>query len=460
MNVTSLLTEHVVDTNWGNLPSDVIEPTKKQILDTLGVALAGSTHEGPVVVADIIKQWGGKEEGTILACDKKVPCVNAALVNGYLAGVTDFDDYNDPCFVHASRENVPACFATAESKGGVNGKDFLVAVALGYDIAHRLSRAVLIHNEGNAFWDYSTVASFFSCATSASKLLGLNREQLINALAIALQQTNGLMGGIVEGMSTKGLHGGRAAAGGIFAALLAERGLTGISDPLEGKNGFYEVFYGNIYYPDMVTVDLGKVFAAKTGAFKPYPCCGFDGTTLDATLSLVKENDIKPGDVDKVMVESGRSTCATMFEPRNVKVKPPTPVASEFSIPWAVASAIVYRKIGIENFTEEGIKDTRVLELAPKVYGKLNPEFNTCEDYEPATVEIKTKDGKVYSKHAAIRYGHWKNPMSFDAIIDKFKYCCGFSAKPIPTANQDKVIEMVKGLEDVSDVGEIIRLLG
>jgi 2-methylcitrate dehydratase PrpD len=347
----------------------------------------------------------------------------------------------------------------AERIGNVNGKDFLVAVAIGYDITCRLSRSVALHFEAGWLWDPSTLFSFFGCAASTGKLLDLNREQIHNAFGIALQQTNGLLGGTLEGMTSKGLHAGRAAAGGILAALLAQRGLTGVKDPIEGRRGLFDAFFHNVYSEAMITVDLGKVFAAKTSAFKPYPTCGFNGTPIDATLALVKENDIKPEDVAEVSVQSGRHGYRHV-EPRAMRVKPPSPVAAEFSLPWVVASAIVRRKVDIESFTEEAIHDEQTLGLAQKVYFKLNLEFNTCEDYEPALVEIRTRDGNVCSRLAEIRYGHWKNPMSWEAIVEKFKYCCGFSAKPIAGEQIDKAIQMVDKLENVTDVGEIVRLVG
>ncbi len=459
MSVVDDLADYVIHLNFDRLPGEVIEPTKKQILDTLGCAVAGTSHTAIEPVANLIKEWGGKEESTIMGYGGRVPCVNAALVNGYLAGVTDFDDYNDTDFPHVSRQNVPACFAMAERIGNVSGRDFLVAVAIGYDITCRLSRAVALHFEAGSLWDPSTLFSFFGCAVATGKLLGLSRKQISNALSLALPQANGLMGGNHEGITAKGLHAGRAAAGGMLAALLAERGLTGVSDPFEGKRGLYDAFYHNVYAPEMITVDLGKVFAARTSAFKPYPCCGFNGTAVDAALSLVREFDIKADDVAEVSIQSGRHGYRH-FEPRVRKVKPVSPIASQFSLPWAVAKAVVHGKVGLEHFTREAIRDSRTLDMAQKISFKLNPEFNTGEDYEPALVEIRTRGGKTYSRLAEIRYGHWKNPMDWPVIVEKFRYCCGFATRPIAEGKIDKVIRMVDGLEDVTDVSEIIRLLG
>lgn len=459
MTIAGEFSKYVVELSFAELPKEILEPTKKQILDTLGCAIAGTSHEVIEPVADLYKNWGGKEESTIFVYGGKVPCMGAALVNGWLAGVTDFDDYNDVDMPHVSRENVPACFAMAERIGKVNGRDFLVAVAIGYDISCRLSRAVWYHYQPGSIWDPSTLFAFFGCAASTGKLLGLNQEQISQAFSLALGQASGLLGGVVEGMNSKGLSAGRAAAGGIFSALLAERGITGADNPFEGGCGLYDAFFHNVYSKPMITVDLGKVFAARTSAFKPYPCCGFMGTPVDGALALVTENDIKPDDVSEVNIQSGRD-CVLVAEPRDAKLRPDTPVASEFSLQWGVANAIIDRRLGLEHFTEKAIHENKqALALAQKVNFKLNPYFRTCEDMEPSIVEIKTKDGKVYSNLTEIRYGHYKNPMSWDAIVDKFRDCCRFSTKPIAEDKQHKIIQMVDKLEDVADVCQIARLM-
>ena len=459
MSVIEELTDYIVDLSFAKLPAEVIETTKKQILDTLGCAVAGTSHRAIEPVANLIKEWGGKEESTIIGYGGRVPCTNAALVNGYLAGVTDFDDYNDTDFPHVSRQNVPACFAMAERIGNIGGRDFLVAVAMGYDITCRLSRAVSLHFEAGSLWEPSTLFSFFGCSAASGKLLGLKREPLRHIFGLALQQANGLMGGNHEGITSKGLNAGRAAAASILIALLAERGLTGVSDPFESKRGLYDAYYRSVYTPEMITVDLGKVFAAKTSAFKPYPCCGFNGTATDATLALVKEYGIKPENIAEINIQSGRHGYRH-FEPRAQKIKPASAIASQFSLPWAVANAAVHGKLGLEHFTAEAIQDNKTLEMAEKITFKLNPEFNTCEDFEPALVVIKTREGKTYSRLADVRYGHWKNPMDWKAIVEKFIYCCSFTTRPIPTKKRDQVIKMVDSLEGVTDVSEIIRLLG
>jgi len=455
MSAISMFTRNIVEVSYDSLPIDAVAATKKQILDTLGATLAGSMSENAGHLANLIKDWGGKEESTMLGYGGKVPCTNAALVNGWSAAVIDFDDFHDLDFLHTSRGVVPAALAIAERKGAVDGRDFIVAVALGTDLAYRMARAALVHRESG----FLLGPNFFGAAASAGKILGLDEEKLRNALGIALMQVCGDGYGLREALNTKGLDGGFQAKAGILAALMAEKGLSGSADPLEGEGfGFYPLYHRNLYTPSLLTQDLGKVFEVVSSSQKPYPCCRWSHPAIRATLELVNEYDIKPEDVTEVIAYHGPIALSDC-EPLEEKQRPRNHY-TQHSLPWAVANAILYRKVGIEHYTEEAIRNNKTLEMAQKVIPKLTPELAHMPFAEPAIVEIKTQNGKLYSKRVDIVPGSPEDPMSFDATAEKFRYCCNYSAKPISKENQDIVIRMINKLEEVTNVSQIAGLLG
>ena len=459
MSAISMLMQNIEETSFGTLPAEVVEATKKQILDTLGVVVAGTMSGNVRQVVELVKDWGGKGESTILGYGGKVPGPHAALVNGYSAVVLDYDDFHDLDIIHASRAVLPACLATAERLGAVQGKDFILAVALGFDLACRLSRSALVHLE---FGFDMCVANPFGAAAGAGKLLGLDRKKLTNALGIALMQLGGAGSGVQEATSTKGLDGGLQAKVGVIAALMAERGLTAVSDPIEGNRGFYQAYHRTVYRPELLTLDLGKVFEGATNSQKPYPCCRWIHTSIDAALALVNEYDIQPEEVEEVTVYIGPFLIQSAVHkgPLEIKQRPRNAIESQFSIPWAVANAILYRKVGIENFTEEALRNTRTIEMARRVMSKAviaaPTDFRTPES---VTVEIKTKRDKVYSKRVDYALGSVANPMSFDDVAVKFKECCNHSVRPVALENREQVIRMVKHLEEVTDVSKIPGLL-
>ena len=456
MSATQLMAKSVVDIQYDDLPIDVVAATKKQVLDTLAAVVAGSMSENVKRLLELYNDWGGREESTILGFGGKVPCANAAQINAWSASVLDFDDFHDRDFMHASRVVVPVSMAVAEHKGAVSGKDFITAVALGFDFACRMGRAALVHRESG----FLSAPNFFGAAASAGKIIGLNEPAMKHALGLALMQVTPEGYGIREGLNNKGIEVGFEARAGVFAALMAERGLAGPGEPIEGNRwGFYGVFHRGLYNEALLTVDLGTVFAVSTVSQKPYPGCRFIHTAISATLDLVKENEINADDVEKVTVYHGpiaQAVCA----PLDIKRKPENAIRTQHSLPWSVASAIVYGKVGIEPFTEDALRDVRILNLAQKVVPRLAPELAQIPVAEPAIVEIRARGGKIYTKRVDIAPGDPEAPMSFEDVVEKFNYCCGFSAKPVPRGNREKVVEMVAHLEDVRDVQQIADLLG
>jgi len=455
MSAFSMLVKNIIDSSYYTLPTDVVEATKKQILDTLAATVAGSMAEDVRVVIDLVKEWGGKEESTIIGYGGRVPSPSAALANGTLAAVLDYDDVHDTDYGHISRAIIPAALAIAEHKGALDGKELIVAVALGFDLTCRISRASKLQFEIPFCF---CIPNFFGAAATASKILNLSEEKLINALGIALHQINTAGWNVYAGPSTKGTDGGFAAEAGVRSALMAERGMNPrISDPLEGKRGFYNTFRLGIYTPHTLTVDLGKAFAGVTNSQKPYPCCRNLHSSVDATLAVVNEYDIKPDDIAEVTAHFGAQDYS-MFEGMELEY-PVLPVQAQFSLRWVIASAILHRKVKVETQTGEALRNMQTLEMARRIVGKLNIEFNSNQIVEPVIIEIKTKGGQVYSKRVDIAYGSPKNPMSFEDVIRKFKECCRYSVKPLSQESLDKVVQMVRRLEDITDVNQIIRLL-
>lgn len=290
MSVLDMITRNLVDINYEALPADVVKETKKQILDMLGVMIVGSTCSisGELNgLVDLVKEWGGKEESTIIAFGGRVPAFNAAFVNGTLCVRRDFDDtqVTDLVFMHPSRSIVPTAFAMAERQGDINGKEFISAAALGHDLECRILAAVGRRASGSIYQS----TSFFGATATAGKILGLNEEKLRYALGLAYHQVCGASGGGggagVD--SIKGISNGFACKAGIVSTLLAERGFTIEWDFLEAKNrkNFYEMFFDGAYWPKILTAELGKVFMGLDTAQKDYPCCHGMPVALSATLS-------------------------------------------------------------------------------------------------------------------------------------------------------------------------------
>jgi len=205
------MVQFVVSSKYEDFPQYALEATKKDIIDTLGVALAGSGAPGCRELVDLLSELGGRGRCNILVYGSRVSPTTAALINSTMAHALDFDDTHDLAVLHAGVIVVPTAFAIAQYLGGINGRDFITAIILGIDIICRMGLAT----KQRAGWMFTPLYGYFGAATSASKLLGLNEDETLNAWGIAYAQASGNNECIHSGSLTKRIQAGFAARGGI-----------------------------------------------------------------------------------------------------------------------------------------------------------------------------------------------------------------------------------------------------
>jgi 2-methylcitrate dehydratase PrpD len=474
MDAIQLFARNFVRINYEDLPQDVVEVTKKEVLDFLGVALAGYTSPGVKELADLIAEWGGKEESSVIYYKKKVPALMAAWANATMGHGLDFDDVHDPAVMHPAAPVVPACMAIAESLENVNGKDFITAVALGVDMISRLGLATwpgydpaIPETRNIAFqaervkhgWHLTTTMGYLASAGAVGKLLGLDEERMINAFGIAFHQCGGSHQGRDDGAHTKKLGPGFSARSGVAAALMAQRGITGPKNILEGHFGFYKMYFQGGYDPKTLTANLGKRFEGSNVSFKPYPCCRGIHTSVDATLELVNTNKLKADDIKEIKIFADAGGYQMLCSPLEVKTNPRTPVDAQFSIPWGVATALTRGFVGIEHYTAAAIKSQDILDTAAKITVVLDHSLDTSDKIPPGKVEMKTKTGQVYESRVDYPLGSPEKPMTFDDCARKFKTCAAYPAPRLSNTQMEKVIELAGRMEQLEDVGEIMKLL-
>ncbi|MBI2908624.1 MAG: MmgE/PrpD family protein [Chloroflexi bacterium] len=456
MDAAVAMAHNAVRIQYADLPNEAVEATKKDILDTLGTAVAGSAAPGEPQIVELVKEFAGKEEATVLVYGGKIPAIEAAMANASMGHALDYDDTHDGALLHAGVTAVPAAFATAERIGKVNGKDFIAAVALGVDVICRMG---LANPEGPAGWILTPVYGFFGAAVAAGKLLGLDKDTMVSGMGIAYAQAAGNNLCVDDGALTKRMQAGFAARGGIMAALMAQKGIIGTTNSLEARRGLYNVYHNGNYMPAPLTDRLGTFFEVSNLSFKPYPCCRANHPSIDATLAIRKEHPVTPDEVEEITVfVNTQPNPHLLFEPIDVKRNPRTIVDAQFSIPYTVACALVRGKVSISDFTEPAIRDRRVIGVANKVAPVFDKSMDRRE-LTPARVEVKTRNA-TYSKYIDRAYGHPDNPMPIDVIGEKFRDCARNAASPIAPDKVERVIELASRLEELDDVTEIMRLLG
>jgi 2-methylcitrate dehydratase PrpD len=458
MTAITRFVKHFIDTRYEDLPPAAVESAKKEVLDSLATALGGSGKAGVKELVDMVKEWGGKKQSTIITYGMKCPAPNAAQVNGTMIHALDYDDGHQSALVHTGCVTVSTAFAVAERKGKVSGKELITAIALGGDFMARLGLAGRSEKTAlSSGWHPTTLFGHFGAATIAGRLMGLDQERMINALGLAYHQAGGAGSGVSDGALAKRMGPGFAARAGITAALMAERGITGERDPLEGKTGLFNTYMGGDYDPEVLTADLGTRFEGVNIGDKPYPCCGLIHACVDAVLALKSRYKIEVEQINEIIAYGGKSIY-DLAQPPEIKRNPRTIIDAQFSVPWVVATAVVRGKVTIDAFTDEAIKRQEILDIAQKVSGRLVPEMDR-HGVGPGGVIIKMKGGEEYREEVEHCLGSAERPMSLDDITKKFRECAAASLKPLPKQTIDKVIDMVGRLEKLDDATEIIRLL-
>jgi 2-methylcitrate dehydratase PrpD len=449
----------VKNTGYEDLPKAAVDAAKNEILDSLATALGGSSKLGVGELVDIVSEWGGKQQSTIIAHGIKCPAPNAAQVNSTMIHALDFDDGNPLALVHTGCISVSTCFAVAERMGKASGKELIVAIALGADLMARLALATRPGTSlVSAGWHPTAVNGYLAATAMAGRLMRLSEEQLRNALGIAYHQCAGNLQAVADGALTKRMGPGFASRGGIMSALMAERGITGAKEPLEGKVGLFNLYHGGDYDPKMLTENLGEQFMGVDVGFKPYPCCGLTHPFIDATFSLIAKHGINAENVENIEAFAGEAAYS-LCVPAEVKCSPRNIVDAQFSVPWAIATALVRGHVGVDDFTDGSIKSGDVLNVSRKVTGQLDSSLNR-HGVGPGRVVVTMKNGAEYSQEVEHALGSIEKPMVFEDITRKFRDCAPRSIKPLPAVKIEEVISMVQRLEVLDDATEIIRILG
>jgi len=232
---------------------------------------------------------------------------------------------------------------------------------------------------------------------------------------------------------------------------MAEKGITGPRDCIEGEFGMYNLYHRGGYDREDLMGDLGRHYKGEYLTIKPYPSCRLTHAFIDAALALVNEHDIRPEQVVEIVVSGntgGYSLCVPIEDKRN----PENPTASQFSVPWSVAAAVVRRKASISEFTEEAIRDASILEMAKKIKPEEAPDL---VGPLPGRVTIVTKGG-AYVKQVDSPSGGPQNPKNFSDCASKFRECASYSTKPLTPGNIERIIGRIERLEEENDIAEIM----
>jgi 2-methylcitrate dehydratase PrpD len=192
MDASYLFAKNFANTKYEDLSSEVVEATKKEILDLLGVALGGANQPGATHVCELMKEWGGKEESSIIGSKQKVPAPNAAQANATMAHALDFDDVHEAAVMHPGIASIPVVLAVGEAQGNLSGKEFITSTALGVDMMCRLALATTPGKSPIELgWHLTSLFGFMGSAAVAARVMHLDEEKIVDAIGIGYHQCAG-----------------------------------------------------------------------------------------------------------------------------------------------------------------------------------------------------------------------------------------------------------------------------
>lgn len=464
-SISRQIAEFAINLTYEDLPGEVINEVKRYLYDSIGCAYGGYHTKDVNILRDIYKDMAGKEEATLIGFGDKMPAVNATLVNSLMIRALDFNDIywkEDPS--HPS-DIIPSALSVGEL-AGTSMRDVIVAIVLAYEFEQRLC---LFATPGvrERKWHHATLTQFVSPIV-AGKLLGLNEDQMVNAIGISGCH-NHTIGCPTAGKLTmmKNTVDPMAVQSGVFAALMAQKGYSGTEAVFEGKEGLMDTFLGyNVKEQKVEEVKmqgrdgfsnwgwninalvggLGETYKIMECGMKAFPTEALTHTHLSATLNVVTKNNISYDQIETVTLTTLAQAYDILFDPH--KYRPESRETADHSLPYCIAVALVDHKITTQSFSDEKLKDPRIREVIDKIKGEPSKEFEAMfPAKQPSKAVVKTKDGKEYSEYLEYPKGDPREPMTIEDLDNKFG---ALSSELLSEEKQKEIKNMIFNCDDLT----------
>ncbi|MDM0071585.1 MmgE/PrpD family protein [Variovorax sp. J31P207] len=449
MNSMQTLAGFIAGISTADLPGEVIERTKRHILDTLGAAFAGSASAETRAVLKTLRDQGAGGNCAIWGEHARLTARDAALVNGVSAHALELDDTGG-CD-HSGAVVLPAALAACGlAEQPVTGSDLVAAVVAGYDVGRRVLEACggyATHN--GTGWHSTGTCGAFGSAAAAARILRLSPEQTLWALGHAASYSSGLWAFVHDGSQTKRLHTGKAAEGGLMAALLARNGVTGASKVFEDVwGGFFNTFVPKGQQPEALTADLGQTWKLLRCSIKPHASCRSNHGAIDALLHLRAQHEglaQRIGSVDVRLSKFVMSMCGG----RDLA----TLTSAQMSMAYGMASAWVFGDANLERYLTPTRNDGRLVAAMSLV--RLHPD-DAMADLDEPEVTVHSEGRPSLTHRVAVALGAPTNPLSSEQLLAKFHDLAKVS-QPLDRASA--LAQIVLKLEEVRDLRDLLELM-
>jgi 2-methylcitrate dehydratase len=454
-SITHQLARYALGMEYVSLPGEVVHQAKRCLLDALGCAIGAYEAPGRPICEAAVQDLGGSEEATVFGSGLRTSALNATIANSFLVRLLD---YNDMGGGGHNSDAIPGILAVSErQKAG--GRDFLTSLVISYELGERMKEAVKgDYGEGKASrgqWGgwLTDIRGGLSMPPALGKLMGLNEEQIANAMGICASYCLPL--GVLdsnreENSLMKNLRFGLVVYNAIVACVLAKRGFTGPIRVVEGESGIRDiVLKGVMDFERFVNFSGWRILSVM---HKSIPGNSNSHGHILSTLAIVQEHDLRPEDIKSVHIKTGlreflHTTTFSKKYPRTVE-------NADHSAFYANAIAIKERAFGPHSFVPENFTDPVVLDLIEKITVEPDPTMPQ-EGYQGSS-EIIMKDGRRFQKRVDVPEGFGDRPLSDQAMEDKFKE---MAAKYMDQQRTEKLLKTIWNVDGLHDMRELTSLM-
>jgi 2-methylcitrate dehydratase PrpD len=452
IGATRRLARFALDLSPRRIPPEAIDRAKDCILDTIAVTLYGSTKPWSRIVIELVQDARMSGHSTVLGEGWKAHPGQATLANGVMAHAFELDNVRQPgAGVHPGATAFLPALAIAEEVKA-DGRALLGAFVAGCEVMSRIGVAAGNSLERRGFHAPGLTGTFGS-AVAAGRLLGLNERQMVHAMGIAGSYSGGLLefSRSQDGAMVKRLHLGKAAEGGVTAALLASRGFAGPESVLEGKFGFCRTFSDS---PKLsrLTHRLGQDFETLNICIKRCACHINAHAPIEALLRLREKIGFAPEDVQEIVVGGIEKlvTHHAIYHPKDV-------MAAQYSIPFSIALSLYSDPTDPGSFDDKRLQDKKVLAMMRKVRLKIDPEIEKKGWDRAARVTVTVGKRQRHSDLVVHFKGTPQNPLGRSGVEDKARK---LTRAILSEARLERLIDAVRHLEtieDLSSFGDLMR---
>ncbi len=452
---TGRLADWLAQLTLDQVPEEVRLRAKYLMLDGIGCAFVGAKLPWSTLAVDTITRFEGQGDRTIIGWGKTASAPVAALLNGTFIQGFELDDFHPFGPLHSASLLLPSLIACSQELGVVDGARFLLGLVAGCEVGPRVGMALHGAEMLSRGWHSGSVFGTHASAVAAGSLLGLDAAGYEDALGLAATQSAGLMAAQYEAMC-KRMHHGFSARNGLYAALLAASGYTGIKRVFERDYGGFLSVFGEGHAPDasQITNGLGAEWETKRIVLKPYAAMGALHGPLDALFDIAARRPLRADEIVKIDVDlSHASYHHGWWEVE----RPLEPIGAQMNVAYALAVAILDGAAMVAQFSPQRIAQDDVWRLIPKIEAHHDPEFDKkgLMGRGNTRLRIQFTDGSTLESFVAVSRGI-ASPLARDEVIAKYRTLTKDIVDPVRAA---RVEEMILDLENLKDVEELFQLL-